>query len=98
MIGRCIRVVRSESSNINPWNLIVDYVSSEISDSASSMCLIDAGIDYYDKLNNQFAPDILVIPNPFQFQKIYPNQYIALVMISFVKMIEQVMIDKQKNK
>ena len=120
MIGYGIKLTRSESSNINPWTIIVDYVSHEIMDSSDTLCLLDAGIAHEDS-NGTIIEDVVIVPNPanpkpyelFLQSKLYksylgvvftrnpelvlPQQHTALVMVSFVKAIEQLMNPKYRT-
>ena len=63
MVGRGIHVKRSEASNINPWALIVEYVSLQVCDTNSAMCLLDIGLENKDETGKP-VEDVLVIPDP----------------------------------
>jgi hypothetical protein len=113
-IGYCIQVSRGESSNIQPWNLIIPYISTDLCDSASILCLLDAGNTFYDR-ENQPISDVLIIPavhnaSPYltflqtKLHEAYlaiiftrnplltlPAQKNAILFISLVKSIEQLM-------
>ncbi|KAI9335279.1 hypothetical protein BDR26DRAFT_866041 [Obelidium mucronatum] len=62
--GIGIQVVRSQSAIVNPWNLVVKYVSPEFGDSASAMCMLHAGIVWNDSAGHQIE-DVLLVSNPF---------------------------------
>ena len=64
MIGNYIQVFRTESSNIDPWNLIVDFVSPDKNDSASALCSLHGGISINDPSYDQPAEDVLVLIDP----------------------------------
>ena len=121
MLGVFIRVRRTDSSQVNPWTIVVEYVSIDRGDTCSWMCILDANIDYKDPSRSQPVSDILIVENPlhsypykeFQRTKLnlaytsvvftrnpclsIPSQSISLLMISFVKSIEQLMNPSFRN-
>jgi hypothetical protein len=65
MTGVGIRVRRSEASNINPWAIGVDYVSSDYFDTTSVMCAIDSKHELtLIDLHREPITDVLVLQDP----------------------------------
>merc|ERR1719460_1012671 len=115
MAGLQVRVHRPESAAINPWNIVVQHVSANISDTGSMMCSLDAGVVSVDSKGQAITDVIPVITEPtdpgptlrFLRSKIQhvilgvtftrnpllhlPQQQIALLMVSFVRSVEQLM-------
>mmetsp|Transcript_19174 Transcript_19174/g.47013 ORF Transcript_19174/g.47013 Transcript_19174/m.47013 type:complete len:2489 (+) Transcript_19174:82-7548(+) len=63
MLGKLIQVRRSQASVIDPWALIVSYVSPDMATTHSACCALDAGLPLKDEKGNK-AHDVLVICNP----------------------------------
>ncbi|KAJ3025036.1 UNVERIFIED_CONTAM: hypothetical protein HDU68_007545 [Siphonaria sp. JEL0065] len=61
--GIAIEVFRSQAAIVNPWNLIVKYVSSDVGDSASALCMLHAGITWRDQ-HGHATEDVLIVAEP----------------------------------
>lgn len=59
MVGVQIRCIRTEASNVEPWMLIVEYVSSSFADTASAMCALD--LQQPLTVGKVHAPDVAVL-------------------------------------
>eukprot|EP00419_Tripos_fusus_P037473 CAMPEP_0172773352 /NCGR_PEP_ID=MMETSP1074-20121228/194112_1 /TAXON_ID=2916 /ORGANISM="Ceratium fusus, Strain PA161109" /LENGTH=408 /DNA_ID=CAMNT_0013609605 /DNA_START=17 /DNA_END=1240 /DNA_ORIENTATION=+ len=60
MVGAQIRCTRTEASNVEPWALIVDYVSPSFADTASAMCALDLACPLTDE-SGAVAPDVVIL-------------------------------------
>lgn len=60
MVGVQVRCTRTEASNVDPWQLIVDYVSSSFADTVSATCGLDIGQPLSDEQAVE-APDVVVL-------------------------------------
>ena len=63
MVGILITVHRSEAATVDPWAINVQYVSSDIGDTASAMCALDSLALLTDSSGNTVS-DVLVIIDP----------------------------------
>ncbi|KAJ3149888.1 hypothetical protein HK101_002005 [Irineochytrium annulatum] len=63
MVGVGIQVFRSESSNVNPWNLVVTHVSHQWIDTASSLCFLHGGHTWKDE-SGLVVQDVMVLHDP----------------------------------
>ena len=63
MVGRLVRVRRSEASNINPWTICVEYVSPYTATTHGALCALDAGLPLSDPEQGD-TPDVLIVPDP----------------------------------
>ncbi|KAI8609674.1 hypothetical protein BC830DRAFT_814282 [Chytriomyces sp. MP71] len=62
-VGLGIRVFRSQAAIANPWMLLVQYISTDYWDTASSMCMLHAGLKWHDS-KGQVVEDVLIISDP----------------------------------
>jgi hypothetical protein len=63
--GLGIRVRRSEASNINPWMIGVEYVSTDYFDTPSIMCALDSKLENnLIDLHRQVCSDVLTLVDP----------------------------------
>ncbi|KAJ3409384.1 hypothetical protein HDU80_001406 [Chytriomyces hyalinus] len=63
MVGIGIQVARTQASIVNPWLMVVKYVSCDFVDTASSMCMLHSGVKWVDQMGNE-VEDVLLLANP----------------------------------
>ncbi|KAJ3241463.1 hypothetical protein HDU81_000515 [Chytriomyces hyalinus] len=63
MVGIGIQVARTQASIVNPWLMVVKYVSCDFVDTASSMCMLHSGVKWVDQMGNE-VEDVLILANP----------------------------------
>lgn len=66
-VGLGARVRRSAASAIDPWQLQVEYISSDPLDTGSAMCFLQAGIAHKDK-NGERCTDVVLLGDPRNFE------------------------------
>lgn len=63
MVGLQLRVRRSHAATVSPWNIMVEFVSRSISDTAAAMVALDCQAPLKDA-TGELAPDVLVLLPP----------------------------------
>eukprot|EP01083_Nonionella_stella_P026171 72033_1 len=97
VVGIGIRVRRIEASNIDPWQLKVQYVSHCYNDSVSSMCALDSSLQVFETnahaictrvqgkhdASLQCIPDVMMVLNRMAYKNDYmKNRLLTKVMRS----------------